>query len=92
MCIRRWNQLISNVLPVRDKSDEEELEPAGWKTSELRELVGVGCSFVPAFERRGGGLFLRTRAKVHIYGTFIPFPSFFTLMCEHSQLLSHEQK
>lgn len=55
--IRRWNQLISNVLPVRDKSDEEELEPAGWKTSELRELVGVGCSFVPAFERRGGGLF-----------------------------------
>lgn len=41
--IRSWNRLISNVLPVRDKSDEEELEPAGWKTSEQIELMGVGA-------------------------------------------------
>lgn len=48
------NQLISNVLSVRDKSDEEEPEPVGWKTSEPREFVGVAAVFVPAFERGGG--------------------------------------
>ena len=44
-CSWSWNQLISKVLPVRDKSDEEEPEPAGWKTSEPREFVGVGAVF-----------------------------------------------
>lgn len=38
---QRWNHFISNVLPESDKSDEEELEPAGWKTSEPGKFVGV---------------------------------------------------
>lgn len=48
--IRSWNRLICNVLPARDKSDEEESEPAGWKTSERRELVGVGAVWSPTVE------------------------------------------
>lgn len=54
---QRWNQIISNLLPERDKADEEELEPAGWKTSEPGKFVGVGGVLSPTLKGKGESYF-----------------------------------
>eukprot|EP00064_Thunnus_orientalis_P013491 superscaffoldBa00002203_g13530 len=52
---QRWNQIISNVLPECDKSDEEDSKPAGWKTSEPGKFVGVGAALsLPLKEKEDG--------------------------------------
>lgn len=54
---QRWNQIISNVLPKRDKNDEEELDPAGWNTSEPGKFVGVGTVLSLSLKEEGGMLY-----------------------------------
>lgn len=76
---QRWNQIISNVLPECDKSDKEELEPAGWKTSEPGKFVGVGAVLSLPLKKKEEGYFEDWGWCE--YGIFIPFPSSYTLTC-----------
>lgn len=60
------NHSISNVIPECDKSDEEESQPSGWKTSEPGKSVGVGAALSLPLREKRRRVILRTGAKAGV--------------------------